>query len=271
MDYRVSTAGRLGELLRRGKGEPESAPAMEVWARLLGATDRSELHRKFARVLKLPDTVAKQVGLLSGIDHELFLPWYKNVSVAFRDARLEVEWMHFCRGYTGEDIQALGFCAHEMEKQFPETVLDPGELERLGAEIGDLIEELQACGLPGYVNDELLHHLKNAKSAIADYEIWGVESIKGAVRDLFGATVTDAPVFREAQKSGTWWKRFQEVALSLFLMMGVAADTIQIGSAIIPLLPSSASSEPCPEEVPHRENDRPRLDGDSSLDPTQIA
>jgi hypothetical protein len=99
-------AGRLLEIVDRGKSYNGGLPVIDVWSNILStpASDYSLLIRRIGHVMALPSQIKSAMEGLEEYNPNIYLKWLPNVENAFKAVHFQMQWNQFISNFDGTGI-----------------------------------------------------------------------------------------------------------------------------------------------------------------------
>ncbi|MNX95281.1 hypothetical protein D3C86_1275500 [compost metagenome] len=234
-----NAAGRLLDILIRGRELPTNVAMYENWAHLLSVpkNDKALLLQRVGRVMELPSQIKDSLINIPEIRHEAYLRWAPKVEEAFSIINLDIHWSNFIQRIDDSVLFSLEMCEDTIQRYFPEKPAKNNDLNELLSAIDDLLSDVREDET---INERLkafiLVHLLTIKHAIEEYEICGLEPIERAIESTIGGAVMHSEA-RPRMDSIAPLKRFWDIFTKALLVLQFVHSGFEVSADIHPILP----------------------------------
>jgi len=236
-------AGRLYNLLVEARKQPPGTEARKVWALLLHveSNDTPTLLRRLARVLEVPALIRERVARQQSVNRALLLEWMPSVELALSNVTLGGPWKSFLGHFDEKTMYGLNLCSDILSRHCAETIIDEGELENIGQEVGTLIEEISGARIEEDVKQFMLDHLAAITDALNDYWIAGATPLRKALESSVGAIVLDSSIISKVN-AAPHGSRFWTIVGRVGVVLSIAWNALQLSGRATALLQEAVST-----------------------------
>lgn len=247
----ANPASRLHRLLKEGKRVSSDGNAFTTWASIfdISPDEKAEVLRKLGGVFELPSEIRVEVKELEGVNHDLLLEWLPVVEDAFARINLSSKWSRFIDKIDDTVLYGLKLCDDQLSRNRDRVSVEPSELVEILEEVRELFDSVVASDLDKELRHFILDHLKSIEEAIQDFQIRGPASVEKALHETVGAAYMKPDLSRriqETEEGNRFWKVIRHIAV----VLAIASYSIDIGEAVVPLLPEAAETVQTDESKP---------------------
>ena len=175
--------------------------------------DRSQTFLIMARLIQLTLDSKKLVRALDGIDHNRYLEPISNIEEIFSQVNLDTPWKEFRLGISENTLSSLQFVSDMLSMRAGEKLIDEASLPELLVDVNAILEKLLESQLPEDLKEDLLVHLEDIRSAIIDYRLFGLASLKKTFDNNLGLIIRRRDEMEEVE--GNDWKGIMSSLVSL--------------------------------------------------------
>lgn len=197
-------AGRLHDLLERARklGYADHVRLRMVWGALfeIDPKDTPQILAVTIRLFELTAQTRKFVGMLDGVDRDLYVQPVKDVEIAFASTTCDSQWVEFKTKIKDTTMTGLAFCSDTLSKTMHEEVIEQETLDDLKAEVDKLIDEVLKSDMDATLKAIIIDHLEGIRRAIIEYRIRGTAGLRQALDSGVGSLMRH---LEELKKSGS--------------------------------------------------------------------
>ena len=197
-------ASRLHVLLKNVvSGDPKQR-MLEVWAEVLGVTDRHdvEVARRLVLLNEMLDDAENTIKLNPQLNHGIYLSCFPQIRAVFSPLHLQSNRESLAIPHlTAEVMARLEFCSEALRDDWSEIDLTADELQELSMELNALIENVVASNIALALRKALLEALESARIAISLYRVYGAKGLSKNLQRLFGFVCIEREALKKESAS----------------------------------------------------------------------
>lgn len=212
--------------------------AIDVWLRVLAATDRSDLIAKIVHMNnQITATRDAILALPEDEDPAHLLAHFPAIESITSDIFLasQVPIRYFGAKVSGEMLYSVQTCVRVLRRNGvkEETLSDEATLELI-ALVRKLVDEVVGSSLPEELKALLVQRLRDVEDALTFVRISGTSGLTAAMDALLGASMRISQVDpKHREKVGNWFTRLWSSAQSLMEgTSAIAASATDIAEAV---------------------------------------
>ncbi len=183
----------------------------------------------------LPSEIREEILETHDTPHDLLLKWLPKVEGAFSNMNMQTKWADFIDKFDDTVIYGLEMCSDALSRQRPERTISNDDRTNILETINDLISDLDNQKFPPKLKVLIYEHLRLIRNAIEEYEIRGIDAIKGEVHKVIGSVVLD-PTPWDDTKDTKFGKNFWEAMNKLVILTAAYGGLSVIGTDVVHLL-----------------------------------
>lgn len=230
-----NSAQRLHSLLTKAREKENSKKTMILgWRNVMDLPDDMDdmvIMNKVGKVLTLPHVISLQIQRFNDIDHDLYLGWRKDLTIAFQHINFHANFAEFSSKLSDSLLINIRFCAHELDKRMPEKDISDADLASLRDEANKLFDSILAADLPQELSRYLLDHIYQIVEAIDDYVISGSPMLEAVLNQAIGTVATARPLATQV-KDSTFGENFWKLIGRVSLILSISKSAAELGPLV---------------------------------------
>lgn len=184
-------AGRLLELLKKGKTFSHGSNCREVWKEILDAESESEMLSKLGMLMSLANESALKIEEDFPEEVDAVSHWKGQLTNAFLAQNLQGNWQSFIQGIDDHSIRYLTSESKLLQLTSNTKPLKDKDVDRVRDQLSLIYEEVINSNIEIEVRKYVIRYLRKIMNSIDDYFLTGALPILEAVETTIGHVHVD--------------------------------------------------------------------------------
>ena len=219
--YFDNPAGHLLTILERGRDLDVNTNCKAAWSEILSAETDAELLSRLGKIMLLPSQTLMLFDSVGKLDETTHEHWTGQVLKAFFAQNLDGVWESFINHIDNHTITNLKMTDQILELQ--KTIQNPSEdeIERIRADVIDLLDKVRESNLEGEIKRHLMRSLQRIVGAIREYSLFGIVPVIDAVESTIGHAAADSSYAKIiTEELPVFWEILHRIATLLTIITG---------------------------------------------------
>lgn len=232
-------AGRLLNILEKGKEIPISTPCKVAWGKLLDVKgdNLALLMSRLGKVMELPDQIINQIKSHYPNQNNTHQHWSQKINHAFASQNLNGSWKEFYAHIDAHTINYLSMSVDLLDMKDNTEILSAEKLSEIYNSVNSILVDVLDSDLELEVKKYIVKYLRKIIISIEEYKISGATPIIECVEGALGHAFVDENYRNSIQKTEIG-KQLITVLTSVASVVTVAIGLPQLPDALNFLLSS---------------------------------
>jgi len=234
-------AGRLLEIVKKGKGIGDQTKTIEAWSKIFDVPTGNIplLLKRISDFYALPNEIEREIKEIEEANTPLYLDWKSKANVAFTNLNLTNTWnTAFKARFDDKVVYGIQFCDDLLSRQSPERTVSTEDIKNLSKKVTELLDLIEEEEIDQPTKDYIKERLNDIQKALGDVPIRGIKVIEKEFQVVVGSLTINNTY--NLQSEGSEFKtKFWRVVYGLGLLATATLGPMQIGEKVIKALPES--------------------------------
>lgn len=240
MNIPNNPAGRLLEIIKKGKSIANTAQAIDAWSTVLGTPKKynSLLLKRIADVYAIPDEIENEIRDIEDANVPLLMEWKTNSNAAFANFNFNNSWHSvFKARFDDKVIYGLEFCNDLLSKQRPEKTVATEALRNLHEKVDELLGLIKEENIDQVTKDYIKERLVDIRRALDEVQISGIKAIEKEFQVVVGSLAINNNYNLQSENSESI-KKFWAIIYRIALIVTILHGSMAISKDVIKALPA---------------------------------